>query len=458
MSNPIPSTPKPTTTTVADLLLIINKVIIKAFSVESKEAFQFIMLNDTIHVIKYDRAVLWSFDDRGLAKLQGISGQSTFNKNAPQIKKWEKLVSQLHALDEACELKEEHFSDHTAWREFLGSSSKILWLPIIKKSKVGWGLWLELGPDFADKTIHKDFLALLQSTLITGYAAVYSRFGTAWEHVSIGLKKKWVRNTVLALLLILLIVRIPIRIAAPCEVVAQDPFIVTAPLEGIIKEILVKPGQQVKPDQILAEYDKRVALQNLKAAKKQVQVSQSLVDRSETLGLSDANALSELSVLTLKLQKDKISLDLAEYQTSLLDIKAPIAGTVIMDEPEEWRGKPVRIGEKIMILGTPEKSKVRLWIPESDNIPLDFNRAIKVILNVKPEYTYYAKLTYIANESILHDNYIPSFSADAEWEKPLPEDLKLGLKGTAILYGERVSLAYFLFRKPWLTLRNILGF
>jgi multidrug resistance efflux pump len=253
------------------------------------------------------------------------------------------------------------------------------------------------------------------------------------------------------------IVRVPLRIAAPCEVVPQDPTVVTAPLEGIIQEIVVKPGEQVKKDQLLVDYDKQVPLQSLRAAKKQVQMGQAEVNRAETLGLTDPKALIELGLLKIKLQKDKVALDLAEYQNSQLDIKAPVNGVVIMDSPEDWRGRPVKVGEKIMMLGSPDNTKVRLWIPESDNIPLDFNTPIKVFLNISPTYTYSAKLNYIANETTLHENYIPSFVADATWEKQ-PEEVKLGLKGTAVLYGERVSVIYFLLRKPWLTVRNFFGY
>ncbi len=52
---------------------------------------------------------------------------------------------------------------------------------------------------------------------------------------------------------------------------------------------------------------------------------------------------------------------------------------------------------------------------------------------------------------------VPSFIAEASWEKDsgMP---RLGLKGTAILYGENVSIFYWLFRKPWAAAREFIGF
>ena len=46
--------------------------------------------------------------------------------------------------------------------------------------------------------------------------------------------------------------------------------------------------------------------------------------------------------------------------------------------------------------------------------------------------------------------------AEGDWVKPVT-DVKLGVKGSAVLYGERVSLLYYIFRKPLMTVRDFLG-
>jgi multidrug efflux pump subunit AcrA (membrane-fusion protein) len=91
-------------------------------------------------------------------------------------------------------------------------------------------------------------------------------------------------------------------VVAPCEVVANDPIVVTAPLEGIIEKIDVKPGQMVTKGALLYEYDKRLPLRNLSAAQKSVEILEEEVKRAKTLGLNDAKSLTELSILNLKLQ------------------------------------------------------------------------------------------------------------------------------------------------------------
>jgi hypothetical protein len=243
---------------------------------------------------------------------------------------------------------------------------------------------------------------------------------------------------------------------APCEVVPKDPILITAPLDGIVEEVKVQPGIEAKKGTILFEYDKRVPLQDLKVAQKEVEIGEKELNRATALGLTDPKSLAELAILRLRLEKKKIDLQLAEYQASRLTVYAPEEGVIMLDDPEKWRGKPVKVGEKVMIVSDPNLTKVRIWIPESDNIILDPAIPIKVFLNINPEISREAKLIYIANYATISEKEIPSFMAEAEWIKP-QKDIKLGLKGTAILYGTDVSLFYYLIRKPWARVRSFFG-
>ena len=51
---------------------------------------------------------------------------------------------------------------------------------------------------------------------------------------------------------------------------------------------------------------------------------------------------------------------------------------------------------------------------------------------------------------------VPSILAEAEWSE-VSLKAKMGLKGYAVLYGPRVSVSYWIVRKPWAALRRILG-
>ncbi len=436
-----------------NLLTAINKLMLKVFKTKKRQSLIFLILNDTYEIVTYDRAVLWSLDDNE-PRLLGVSGQSAINTSSQIAKQWKLLVKDLKTPKKIQLINIEQFThEQKQWEEYAQTSFKpsVLWVPIFSNNRLSLGLWLERweGKAWTDK----------DGEIINFLAQTY---GIAWENFSPRFffsnhRTKFIWGMGLAALLLLFMIQVPLRIAAPCEVVPKDPYLVTAPLEDIIGEVLVNPGQVVKPGDILFQYDKRVALQALKIAENQVRVAQEDLTRAKTLAFKDAKSLAEVSVLEAKLKKEKANLELAQYRASQLVFNSPQPGIAMLEDPDQWRGKPVKVGEKILILFDPKKTKVRIWIPEDDNISLNLKEPIKVFLNINPTVTRQAKLNFVSNATTITEKHVVSFLAEADWMEP-QKDAKVGLKGTAVLYGEKVSLFYWIMRKPWIYVRNLLGF
>lgn len=445
---------------ILQLIFVINRLSLKAFSAESLSSLIFIILNDTIRLVQYDRALLWDLQKKDPALL-GVSGQPQFDKKSLLAKKWHALVSLIANPGKPQILRRENFEKRAdIWDELQGkSNTTVLWLPIFVDQKPIAGLWLELWHYHPTPPPEKEReLALLNEHLIPAYAASWSKLRS---HLPLLAGKLFNRQQLVALgaalLLALFLIRVPLRIVAPCEVVPRDPVLITAPLQGVIKEVLVDPGERVRKGHLLAQYEKEAPLQNLKAAEKEAAAATAELNRAMNLGEKDLEARSQISILELKRQKAEVNLALLRYEAGRLDIPSPIDGVVILENRDEWRGHPVEIGQKIMVVTDPDKTKVRFWIPENDNVKVNLNEPIKVVLNITPWITDEAKITYIGNASTVPANNIPSFEAEADWVKK-PQDARIGLKGSAILYGEHVSLIYFLFRKPWSYARAMVGF
>lgn len=436
----------------------INRLNLKAYDADTMQALIFTILNDTIHAIRYDRAVLVDPTTK-TPRVLGVSGQSEANKDAHLTKQWQSIVKGLKDSKSPQLINEESFDgDTTVWNEYKEKTkASMIWLPILHDDKLVLGLILEVFGNIRDEQKIKETLTFLSSYLTPAYGSAWSRHAPKYKLKHKGLGKKQIFVAAAALFLFLLIVRVPLRIVAPCEIVADNPVMITAPLEGIIAEVTVDPGQEVKQAETLVEYDKRVPMRNLNVAQKEVEILEAEIKRARTLGLTDAKSRTELGLLELKLKKEQINLELAKWQSSQLTIKAPESGVVMLDDPDAWRGKPVRVGERIMTINNPKDTKIRIWIPESDNVVLNQNEPIKIFLNIDPQVSHRATLIYVANESIINEAQLPSFLAEAQWVNQ-PEDIKLGLKGSAILYGEKVTLLYYVGRKPWATFRSFVGF
>ncbi len=435
----------------------INRLNVKAFTAKTRQELTFIILNDTIHAIRYDRAILWRMD-KAKPKLLGVSGQSDLNKDADITKQWQSLISGLVDPNKAQIIEADSIIGETAlWKKYRSvNEGTFLWLPIFHENDLVLGMWIEIFGKVGNPEGLEDTLKFINSYLTPSYGASWKKLTPKFSLHEKGFGKKQFAMGLCGLLIFSLIVRVPLRVVAPCEVVANNPILITAPLDGIIQEVVVDPGDYVKQGETLLEYDKRIPLRNLKVAQKEVEILEAEASRTQTLGLDDKRSRTELGIITLKLDKERVNLNLAKWQASKLTLEAPEDGVVMLDNPDAWRGKPVQVGEKILSINDPNDTKIRIWIPEDDNVLLDPEKPIKIFLNISPETSYSAMLVYIANESTLSDDQLPSFVGEAKWVDQ-PEGVKLGLKGTSILYGDRVSLLYYTFRKPWAKIRSLLG-
>jgi multidrug resistance efflux pump len=433
------------------LLASINRLSLKAFNAKTKQALIFLILNDTLKVVQYKRAGLWKIT-KHQPELLGISGYSTFNAQTPYVKRWGQLVKNIKNIEISQIIPiTENFTEDNKPFSLTNPPPNVLWLPIVTQSNFSLGLWLERHFNNPWK---EDEIEILDY-LMQNYSAAWDKF-SRWNFGKINF-----RNPAIYIAAILLLtasfIHIPLPISAPCEIVAQSPILITAPLDGIVNEIKVEPGQTVKKGDILFAYDKRALLEELKVAKDQVQMVQAELKRANSLAFKDKKSLDLVGVNKEKLKKEEAELDLAMYRASELDVKSPINGIVMLDDADQWRGKPVHVGESVMTVSDPDKTKIKIWIPENDNVEINPKHTIKIILNTMPEKTFHAKLKYISKYTAINDKSSANFVAEAEWIQP-NEDVLSGLKGTAILYGEDVPILYWILRRPWAYIRNVLGF
>jgi len=441
------------------LMAIANKLILKSLHAKSNQALKFVILNDTIHLIHYDQAVLLKVN-KNKVTLEGISGQKEHTKNTYVDEKWTRFRNAINSSDKIQELRGRDFQDNQELLESLHLSKEgvMAWLPIPVKNGPDYALLLQKYSAPEKEYLGGEVIDVLDHFVIPGYGVALGKKTSGNKFVDLIHSFQFKVAAGMAVFFAsLFLIHLPLRIIAPCEIVPEDPTVMTAPLDGIIAEVLVRPGQKVEKGTVLYEYDKRVPLQQLKVAEKEVAIVNSEIDRAFALTLEhDPKAINELAVLTLKLEKEKIKYDLARSLARQLTIDSPIEGVVVIDDPSQWRGRPVSVGEKVLSVTDPKKTMVRLWIPERDNIHFNPDIPLKVILNVNPDNSYTADLAFVANESMINKEKLPSFVAEAKW-KEQPKNVKIGLEGTAVLYGENVTLFYFLARKPWSYLRNLLN-
>ena len=109
-----------------------------------------------------------------------------------------------------------------------------------------------------------------------------------------------------------------------------------------------------------------------------------------------------------------------------------------------------------MTIADPSKIEFLIWLPVKDSIVINENADTNIFLDINPMSSYKGKIlrsTYepeLSPEEVLSYKLISSF----EGNKDTP---RIGLRGTAKVYGNRTILFYYLFRKPITFIRQLIG-
>lgn len=432
---------------------------LEAFRGPDRKSVVFTILNDTINLIPYERASLWNLETRRPA-LMGISGQASVNSRSELAEAWQALVERIEQPAAPQSLGPQAFADIPgAWETVQGTpyEKAVLWVPISAGGRSVAGLWLERP---ATTPWSEDEAHLLQ-VLADGYGAALNVHRPRLSRLSALRPDTVARKIIWAclismLLYVLFFFPVRMRVVAPCKVVPDTPLLVTAPLDGVVEELNVQPGEAVEEGQALFRYEAHVAQQDLDVARQQVAIVRSQLERATILALTGEATSDEVAVLTQRLKQEQARLDLARYTVERLVMRAPRAGVVQIERPHEWKARPVRLGEAVLTLVDPKLSRVRIWIPESDKLPGIEENPCTVFLDASPAQSLRAEMAFVANAATVSPDGVPGFVAEATWSGGR-RPLTLGLTGTAVLHGEYASIAYWVFRKPWLAVRTWLG-
>jgi hypothetical protein len=130
---------------------------------------------------------------------------------------------------------------------------------------------------------------------------------------------------------------------------------------------------------------------------------------------------------------------------------------VIFTDKSEWIGKPVVVGERIMEVADPQEFELKIDLPVEDAIVLREGAEVEVFLNANPLRAIPAQLIHASYHASILPTNVLAYRVEAEFTDP-PEEIRIGWQGTAKIYGEPVTLFFYLFRRPLGILRQTLGF
>lgn len=420
------------------------------------EEFGFTVCNNTKKLFAYQQALFWQMQTLGV-HVQTISATATINQDAPFVVWVNKLVKHTLKLEKANTvtlLSKDDYPEAIAkqWEDWL--PDEVLWCPYIDdKKQVLAGMLFTRQYQWHEHEIQ--LLKELINTYNHAWLSLVNRRPTVLKKLSIKKHKKWVYGTLAVIFFILLL---PIRqsVLAPGEIVAHEPEVISVSVDGVIQKIHVQPNQEVKEGQLLFSLDPITFENQYEQAEKSLQVAMEKYRKAYQHAFTDPDSKSELPILHAEVEKSRAEVAYSKKLMERIKIHAPSDGIIIYSNPKDWIGKPVKVGERIMQVANPSDKELDVELPVADAINLDKKQTIKFFLNVTPLKPVYAKLRYVSYSAseTAQDTLVYHLKADFTIDQTIP---RIGLKGTAKLYGKRVTVFYYLFWRPISYVRRTLG-
>lgn len=434
---------------------------------EEPAVLRFMAVNDSHELATYRQAALW-LAGKGACALSGVV---KVEANAPYVLWLNKVCEALSttflepqsfgAEDLPADLKEQ-------WREWLPGHA--LWLPLgDDDGQISGGLLLarDLPWMDRDKALLGEWMGIwlhawrgLQSNL-SARGNWFTRLLTLGRSQGIHVEKSkrvwWRRRSTLVIGLLVIASFIPVRLAvlAPAELVPSDPAVIRSPLEGVIGTFYVQPNQQVNEGDLLFEFDEAIIRSRLEVARFALATAESEYRQAAQQALFDERSKAMLSSLTGTIEERKAEADYQATQLTRTQVRAPRSGVVLFDDPTEWVGRPVRIGERIMRVAAVEDVEVEAWVPISDAIPLPLDAPVSLYLNASPLDPVRGSLRYLAHDAMERPDGTYAYRLRATIDGEIQH--RVGLKGTARISGERVPLIYWVMRRPIASVRSMLA-
>jgi multidrug resistance efflux pump len=182
--------------------------------------------------------------------------------------------------------------------------------------------------------------------------------------VVLGPRHTWAKAItllILAALLVLLFVRVPYRVEGNFLIKSDEVSFRTAPYDGYLEEVSVRPGDTVKSNAVLL----RLVTREL-----ELEQSAALADfgrfQREAEKARATNGLAEMRIAMALGDQAKARLDLVRHRLEGAAVRAPFDGVVVEGDLRERLAAPVKQGDALLKIARLEKLYVEAEVSERD--------------------------------------------------------------------------------------------
>jgi len=423
---------------------------------KSIDDLRFQIVNETHRLLGYFQCFTWKPAHSGKVRVTAVSGVSEVDQNAPVVVAMNAIVNAIRKLPDHKKILAVQPEDlgpkiAESWNQWFPEYG--LWCPFIDRD----------GRVFGGYFTTREHAYRSSEVQATG--VITDAYSHAWRALQPRSRRRGLLRTIIGrttrwLLFGLTIAAMfmPVRqsVLAPAEIVPLNPVVVTSPLEGVIAQFNVQPNASVSAGQELFQLDSTKARSDLSLAESALRVAEADYRRATNKAFHDRRSKAERQTYKLRVEEKKLERDFNAAQLEKTLVRANRDGIAVFNEVNDWIGQPVQVGERIMTLANPEQTEIEIWLSVADGTNLEPGADVELFLNIDPATPVTAKIRQTSYKPAETPNGDLGFRLKAEL-LDTSSAARLGLKGTAKIYGEQVSLFYFLFRRPWSVFRQKFG-
>jgi Barrel-sandwich domain of CusB or HlyD membrane-fusion len=433
----------------------------RARDAASEQTLAFVIVNETLALTPYRQAALWRGPAPGA--VAAVSGLPQSDPNAPYIQ-WLASLCRALAREGAKEAAGTVLSGartFTAadvapalaaeWETWLPAHA--VWLPLTTRTGMPLG-----GLLFAREELWTPAELALLSELTRIWAHAFAAFHPrpSWAARAGALLRGGPRQRrALAVLAIVCVLPVRLAVLAPAEVTAKDPFVVRAPLDGVIDRLYVQPNQAVAQGTLLLALDSTTLQSHYALARKDLDAAQEEYRQTAQLAVTQDKDRLDMALRKGKLDESQIELAFTAQQLARVRVAAPRAGVAVFADANDWTGKAVAVGEKVMLLADPASVELTVYLPVADNVDVKAGDTLTLFPKSSPLSTYAARIDSVAYRAEPTSEGVLAYRLKASFVGAVRP--ALGTMGTARTHGHRVPLIYYLLRRPLTLARQWLG-
>jgi len=429
-----------------------------ARNAESADELEYVLVNQTHQLIPYRQAVYWSATDG----VVGLSGVVAADANTPYVQWLKRFFADIRNRQAGkptkplvIDLTNWNASD-TTWQDWL--PAMVLVIPIAERKGFAGG-FLMLARDKGFMPVEINFLQEWLEIWVSEYISrkVVSHSQSLWQH----LKLRWQgigyrQRGLAALVIIILMFPVRLTVLAPADLIPANPSYIRAPMDGVIEQLAVVPNQRVSVGQELFRFDGMSLQSRLALAERELSTTQAEYRRLGQRALYEAESKAELNVLQSQLAERQVNVDYLRSLNQRAVVSSPIEGLVLLEDPTAWIGRPVTTGEKVMVVADESQVAIEAWLSPGDVIDFPHDATSELFLTNNPLTSLAGKVEFISLQPELRPEGYYAYRVRADLTQR-DESVRIGLKGTLKLHGDRVPLIYWMMRRPLASFRAWVG-